>query len=440
MAQAEAPAVEERRIDLATALRLAGAENPTIAIADEAVQARLAERLQARALLFPTLDLGTNLRLHRGNYLSGTGVIRDINIQSLYYGFGAGASGGSTVAVPGLRVVSQLADAYYAPQAAQQKVVASRFDATATRQYILKDVGVSYLALVEAYARLEAYRQSLKDVEEIARLTATAAKTGQGRESDAERARSEVLLLRAAAERTQEATGVAAAELVRLLDLDPSNTLAPADVVPPLLELVDKNLSLPQLLDQAFANHPEIVARSADVNYQAIRVRQERVRPWLPLVAVGFSAGEFGGGNQSSTPRITNFNSRIDVDVAFIWTMQNLGVGNHAVQRAARANLELARIEQTRLLDRIGDEVTEAHALVISARQEMELARKRVETSQSAYTQDLARTKNLVGRPIEVLNSANLLTTARQDLVRAMIGYSQAQLQLYAALGNQPGN
>ena len=61
-----------------------------------------------------------------------------------------------------------------------------------------------------------------------------------------------------------------------------------------------------------------------------------------------------------------------------------------------------------------------------------------VETSQNAYKQDLARTKNVLGRPIEVLNSASQLVAARQDLVRAMIGSSQAQLQLYTALGNQP--
>jgi outer membrane protein TolC len=426
-------------IDLATALRRAGADNPTIALAEEAVRARLAERMQARALLFPTLDIGTNLRLHRGNFLTSGGVVTDINIQSLYWGFGADAKGGGTLAVPGLRIVSHLADAVYAPQAAQQKVVQSRFDATATRYYLLMEVGVRYLALVEAQARRQAYQQSRKDFEEIDRITLAQAKLGQGRDADAKRARSETLLLRAQAQSAEEAIVVAAAELARLLDWDPALPMRAADAVPPLLEMVNRDVSLPQLLDSAMAYHPEIVARSADVAYQEIHLRQERLRPFLPVVAVGFSAGDFGGSGPNTASRLDRFHPRTDLDVVAVWSLQNLLVGNRAVQSVARSGLEAAQIERARLLDRIRREVVEGHALVETRRQEMELARKRVETSQRAYAQDLTRAKNPpLGLPIEVLNSASQLAAARQDLIRAIIGYSQAQLQLNAALGNSP--
>ena len=68
------------------------------------------------------------------------------------------------------------------------------------------------------------------------------------------------------------------------------------------------------------------------------------------------------------------------------------------------------------------------------------LARQRIETARRAFTADLLLTRNLDERrpPIEVLNSADLLTNARLDLVRAMVAYSQAQLRLYVALGNSP--
>ena len=83
--ESDAPAAG-RPIDLTTALALAAVENPTIALAEEAVRARLAERMQARALLFPTLDAGANLRIHRGNVLTGRGVVLDAHLQSFYYG------------------------------------------------------------------------------------------------------------------------------------------------------------------------------------------------------------------------------------------------------------------------------------------------------------------------------------------------------------------
>jgi outer membrane protein TolC len=231
---------------------------------------------------------------------------------------------------------------------------------------------------------------------------------------------------------------VAAAELTRLLDLDPAITLRPLDLVPPLLELVDKNSSVQLLLDQAMTYHPEIVASAAEIAFQEIRVHQERVRPFLPLIAVGFSAGGFGGSGPNTTSSLGHFSSRTDLDIAAIWSLQNLGHGNRAVQNITRTGLEIAQIEHNRLLERIRRDIVETHTRTEALRQEIDLARKRVETSQRAYLQDQIRAKNGKGRPLEVLNSASQLTAARQDLVRAMIGYSQAQLQLYTALGNPP--
>ncbi|MBI3821210.1 MAG: TolC family protein [Planctomycetes bacterium] len=437
-----APPVEEpsnaQAIDLATALARAGADNPTIALAEEAVRFGLAERMQARALLFPTLDVGANLRVHRGNFLNGRGAVTDVDIQSLYWGFGADAKGAGTLAVPGLRVVSHLADAWYAPQAAQYRVIQTRLDSAAARQYLLMEVGIRYLALVEAQARRQAYRQSLEEFGAIEKLTAGHAKAEQGRESDAQRARAEAMLLRAEAQRAEEAIGVAAAELARLLVWDPSLPLRGADAVPPLLEFVHRDVPLTQLLEQALANHPEIAASDAAVAYHETLWRQEKMRPFLPLIAVGFSAGEFGGSGPGTTSRLAVFNARTDLDVVAVWSLPNLGAGSRAVQNIARTGVDAAQIERAAVFDRIRREVVEAHALVEARRQDIALAQKRIESSQRAYNQELVRAKNLQALPIEVLKSANQLADARQDLVRAMVGFSQAQLQLHAALGNAP--
>lgn len=437
-AQEDLPEVADKdtqAIDLEAALNLAGVDNPTIAIADEAVRASLAVQMQARAMLFPTLDVGGNVRIHRGNVITSSGRVADRDLQSLYFGFGADAKGSGTVAVPGLRLVGHLAEAYYAPQAAQARVVASRFDAATTRQYTLMDVGVRYLALVDAVARRSAYQQSLADFAAVELVTANFAKTGQGRDSDAKRANAEAMLVRADLKRIDEEVNAAAAELARLLDIDPSARLRPADVTPPLLELVDARFSLADLLEQARNNHPEIVARSANITQQEIRLKQERMRPFLPTLAMGLSYGDFGGNANANWK---DFALRTDIDVVAVWSLQNLGLGNRAVQKVSRAGLEMAYADLERTLNRINEEVAAAQALIITKRQELDMARRRVKTSQSAYEQDLARIRNIKGLPLEVLASANQLLSARQDLIRAMVGYSQAQMRLYAALGNTP--
>jgi hypothetical protein len=44
----------------------------------------------------------------------------------------------------------------------------------------------------------------------------------------------------------------------------------------------------------------------------------------------------------------------------------------------------------------------------------------------------------LVGRPIEVLNSARLLASGRQEFVLALTRFNQAQLRLFGSLGQPP--
>src|SRR5260221_13400453 len=84
------------------------------------------------------------------------------------------------------------------------------------------------------------------------------AKKGQGRDSDAQRARSESLLLQGRAVQAEEDVAVAAAELSRLLDLDPAVPLRPTDAAVPLLDLVDPATPLTELLQAAMTRHPEL--------------------------------------------------------------------------------------------------------------------------------------------------------------------------------------
>ena len=207
------PPATEYPIDLGSALALAGAENPTILLSEEAVRESLALQQQARALLLPSLNAGIDYDLHDGNLQTSSGIIRAVDRESLYFGAGAGAVGAGTAAIPGVRLFAQLADAIYAPLVARQVVASRRFGAAATRNQTLLDVATQYLALLGAEGRLAVIRQSEADYREVARLTAAYARTGQGRPADAERARADALLLRVQELRAQEEVAVAAAEL-----------------------------------------------------------------------------------------------------------------------------------------------------------------------------------------------------------------------------------
>jgi outer membrane protein TolC len=429
----------EQTVDLQGALRAAGLDNPTIALAEEAVRANLAEQTLARSLLFPSLHGGATLSLHQGNLLSAQGIMRNLERESLFFGGpGPHVRGGGTVAVPGIVMSAHLGDAVLAPQVARQKVLSSSFDALAARNNVLLQVANAYLALVGAEARVLALGQSRGELAEVVTLTANFAAKGQGREGDALRARSAALLLDGTELKASEDAAAWNAELARLMSTDPAVRLRPPPGTPPLFQFVDPQTPLETLIGQALAQRPEVAARGADVALFETRLRQERLRPLVPTLFVGFSAGDFGGGSSQVPYRFSNFGSRTDFDVLAVWSVENLGFGNRAVQNKVRAEIGQAEAQRALTIDRVRREVAEALARTSAARREMDIAQKRTQTAQQAFRQDLERAKNLQGRIIEVLDSFNMLTSARQDFIATMTAYTQAQFDLWTALGNVP--
>jgi outer membrane protein TolC len=201
---------------------------------------------------------------------------------------------------------------------------------------------------------------------------------------------------------------------------------------------VDPRLDLESLVQIAVDNRPEMAARAADVALNEARVRAERFRPLLPVLSIGYSAGRFGGGNDVTDPHFGSFAGRTDFDAYAFWSLENLGVGNWARQRRRRAEVDQAQSERLRTLNRIRRETTDAYAESAARLRDVDTAGRRVAAAQRAFEEDLRRARNLEAWPIEVLNSAGLLDSARQDLIHALVGYDEAQFRLFVALGRPP--
>ncbi len=73
-----------------------------------------------------------------------------------------------------------------------------------------------------------------------------------------------------------------------------------------------------------------------------------------------------------------------------------------------------------------------------AARHQIDVARRELESSRHGFHEDLERTRNNLGRPIEVINSLTLLAAARMNLINAIVQYDQAQFRLWVALGTPP--
>ncbi|MDB5313876.1 MAG: Outer rane efflux protein [Gemmataceae bacterium] len=434
------PGAREDTIDLGVALRLAGVDNPTINLSRERIREALADQLAARSLLLPSVNIGGNYHYHEGPLQASFGQIRFVDSQSLYLGFGARTLAAESVAFPGVRLFAHLGDAVYEPLAARQRVAARQSDAQATRNAILLDVSAAYLTLVGAESRLEVLRRGEMDGAEIARLTAVFARAGQGRQSDANRAAGYQDLLRRQVRQVEEDVAVASARLCQLLNLDPSVRLRTPGGAVDLFRLVPEDADIELLVAGAVGSRPEVFARRAEIEEARVRVRQEKVRPFVPVLSAGFSGGLFGGGSNQVASFFGPMTGRTDFDVFAVWNVQNLGFGNVAQVRRTTAVVGEAMAGYDAAVNLVRRQVVEAVAETRAAARQVEIARTALATSAEGYQLELARVKDGQGHPLELLDSFHQLLDARQAFVTAVIAFDIAQFRLFIAVGSDPSS
>ncbi len=432
------PPPGEYPIDLSTALRLAAAENPTIAVARARIIEALALQTAARALLFPSINPGTNYHLHTGNLQRSAGKILNLTDQSLYFGGGAGAIVAGTVNIPMINIIGTMTEAWFEPLAAHQRVIGSSFTALATANEILLDVAVLHLELLANQTTLDAQRLTERQSHDLAVMVTDFAVAGERRTADANRAQADWKLRRAAVQRAEESVAVTAARLSSRLNLDPTIRLHPVGgpLVP--INLIALDTPTHDLIAYALMNRPDLAAQAAEVARAEVHYHEELARPWIPTLWLGYSAGVFGGGSNVVPPTLAHFGGRSDFDVSLYWTLMNLGAGNISLQNRRYAIVGAADAQRMRVLNRVRQEVTSARADALAASDQIEIARSELTSAANGLREDTERARNNLGRPIEVLNSLTLVGGARVNLITALLHYNQAQFRLFVALGSPP--
>lgn len=431
--------MEVYEIDLPTTLRLMVSANPTMAVGREEVREMLALQTRARTMMLPSLNAGTAFHKHEGNFQASTGQIKDIYSQSLYFGGGTRVWAAESLAIPMIRIIGHVGDAIYEPLVVRQEVTNKRFNSSATSNTLLLSAIVRYFELLSAEGRYEAARQTEREAAEIVRITASYALTGEGREGDANRARTEAYLMHVEVQSAEERIALASARLAELLSLDPTTRLRTIGGPIGGVDLIDQSLDLDTLIRRAERRRPELAAASATVAANSTRLRQEQTRPLFPMVMLGFSAGSFGGGSVLFPPKIGNFGGRNDFDALAVWSLNNLGVGNMATVAERRAVLNQSIAERTRALNGVRQEVIAAYGLMQGERLQIRITQRQLKDSEQAFREEFQRLRGAEALPIEVLNIVDQLGVARQEVIKAITAYNQAQFRLFVATGVSPG-
>src|SRR5581483_8093830 len=166
---------------------------------------------------------------------------------------------------------------------------------------------------------------------------------------------------------------VASADLTQVLRLDPRAVVVPLEHDHLQLTLIDPARPIDELMAISQANRPELASLRALVQATQVRIRQEKLRPVLPVVVLtGFQTpggmrmmgGIFGTGPDSNMDR---WSLREDISAQLVWQLEGFGFGNLARVKEQRGEQSRALAELFRLQDAVAAEVTQSQANLQSA-------------------------------------------------------------------------
>ncbi len=428
-------------IDLSNALGIGGADSLQIRLARTRLFEAQARHLAAKSLWLPSLRLGIGYNKHDGRLQETEGNVLEINRNSLFYGgelgLGSAPLAGGASGPPRLFVNLSLADAIFQPRAACQEVAAHSAAARASQNDSLMEIAVAYHALVEANGQLASARHAESLANAMVDQVEKFKREGFSSLTESSRAQVNLAHWQRVVIDAERVTVVRSAKLARLLRLPPQVQLAPAEEFVLPIDYVDGisdgAMDVDAMVAMALGSRPEVAQYAAMREAAGWRVQEERMRPWIPSVQVGTSAGGFGGGPSSS---FTNESGRSDVDLLAVWEWKNLGVGNVALQRERRGQLHQRALELEDIRDRIAAEVVAAAADVRAYRQQSDIARESIAVAQTSYELNDQRIRESEGLPIELIQSITALAETQAAYTEAVAKFNQAQYRLMHAMGN----
>jgi outer membrane protein TolC len=406
-------------INLATALRLAGAQNLDVQLARERVREAQAQHDQARQRFFPWISPSVGYKRHDGNIQDVAGSVFDASKQSYTVGVG-------------LNVQLDLGDALYQSLAAKQFAKAAEEGAEARRQDTVAAAAAEYLELARARAVAGVTAESLRLAQDYAGQVQRAVEAGIAFKGDAFRAQVQVDKNEIAVRRAREQQRLAAAKLAQTLRLDPAVELVPDESELAPLTFVEKEIALDSLVTRAFAARPELRQIAAQRAAAEAQKDGATTGPWIPTVGAQAFYGGLGGGRNGDTG---NFDDTFDFLFGASWRIGPGGIGDRARIRAADARLRQGELELEKSRDNVTRQVVEAHTRLHSLGDQLALSQRALASAEQSFQLSRERREFGVGAVLETLQAEQELTRARQDYLGAVADFNRAQFELRRAIG-----
>ena len=407
-------------IDLATTLRLAGAQNLDVQIARERLKEAEAQHSSAIEQFLPSISPG--IGFHRRDGVAQavpSGIISDAHFQSY---------------TPGVTLAAQITigDALYNTLSAKQLVKANDQALQAQRQDSALAAAQAYFDLAKAKALVDVVTQAIDISRSYQQQLRVAVESGVAFKGDELRIQTQTEHYEITLQQAWEQQKVSAATLAQVLHLDPTTELVPqeSELVP--LTLVDTNLALNTLVTQALKARPEL--KQGDSLVAAAKATQNGAvyGPLIPSLGAQVFGGGLGGGPDGGHD---TFAGEADYTVGLSWKIGPGGLFDRARIHTSEAHLATTRLSNLKLKDSITAEVVTSLARMRSTSAQIDLAKRNLETAEEMLRLTRERKQFGVGVVLEDIETQAALNQAQSDYVTAVAEYNKAQYRLNRAVG-----
>ncbi len=452
-------------IDLPTVLDVTIADNAEIQLARQRVSGREGNYESAIGGAFPAIVPTALFRRIDGRNPNSNGDLFSVGFNTFQ----------PSVAI---EWVINPGKVYYEIIASKKRLVASRDQEIAVRQEVLRRAANEYYSLVLGQARIEAARQSLKESEELLRITRIRTQAGAGIAADELRAEARL------AERQQDLSSalnqfynVSLALMTTLQLDDPTATLVPSIRELPSRTLVRQDIPIENLLEYAMRYRPDLAGARALVDAAIADRKSALWGNWGPQFEVSYEYGGITGhannidrGNGLPGTLIVNplsttgafspnpvANAAIregirrgsqkldpDRDVTFKFSQRTQfdalvgarwSVAAFGILKAASAGRDRATIEADQAFVVAKAQVVGAAQDVVTHLQLMEAATRQVHAADEALRLTQANLSAGTMTTADVLQAQDAVAKARLSRARAIVGYNQSQVNLVAGIG-----
>lgn len=407
-------------IDLPSALRLAGAQNIDVQIAQAKVHEARAKHLEAQMGFFPWIGAAAGFRRHEGNLQRVDGNIFDTNKNT----YAAGVA---------LNARLDIGESIFATLAAHRLAAAADELLQTERRDRILEAAIGYFELVRARSAVGIGEETVRVARDFAGQVRNAAESGIAFKGDVHRAETQAERDAMALRKAQENERIASARLSRTLRLDPAVTLAPrdADLAPLFWEETDRPVDV--LMASALEGRPELRAAGLRLD-AALKVKDASIYgPMFPSIEGRAYYGGLGGGTGDPGPKEAEENREYSVNLG--WRIGPGGLFDAGRIGTARARADIGAFELERVADDVRRQVIEAHERATSLSDQLAIARRALEAAQQTFRLTDERREFGVGAVLEHIQSHQDLDRARLDYANTVAELNKAQYALRWAIG-----